>query len=135
MVEIDCGAGRCGVTTSSAVVEIAKAVARAENLEFKGIQAYQGAMQHMDNYEDRKAKLAAAIAQVTEAVDALKAEGLNPELVSGGVPVPIILKVNLEFTMSFSAVATLSWTRIMDGFVTSKVSVSTKVSGKMRCSF
>lgn len=84
LVEIDCGAGRCGVTTSSAVVEIAKAVARAENLEFKGIQAYQGAMQHMDNYEDRKAKLAAAIAQVTEAVDALKAEGLNPELVSGG---------------------------------------------------
>ncbi|WP_199259738.1 3-hydroxy-D-aspartate aldolase BhcC [Paracoccus binzhouensis] len=83
-VEIDCGAGRCGVTTKEAVVEIAKAADAAPNLVFKGIQAYQGAMQHMDSYEDRKAKLDAAIAQVKEAVDALEAEGLKPEFVSGG---------------------------------------------------
>ncbi|REF72663.1 MULTISPECIES: 3-hydroxy-D-aspartate aldolase BhcC [Paracoccus] len=83
-VEIDCGAGRCGVTTKEAVVEIAKAAAAAPNLVFRGIQAYQGAMQHMDSYEDRKAKLDAAIAQVKEAVAALEAEGLPPEFVSGG---------------------------------------------------
>ncbi|KGJ10774.1 DSD1 family PLP-dependent enzyme (plasmid) [Paracoccus versutus] len=83
-VEIDCGAGRCGVTTKEAVVEIAKAADAAPNLVFRGIQAYQGAMQHMDSYEDRKAKLDAAIAQVKEAVAALEAEGLPPEFVSGG---------------------------------------------------
>lgn len=83
-VEIDCGAGRCGVKTTPEVVEIAKAVAAAPNLTFKGIQAYQGAMQHMDSYDDRKAKLDAAIAQVKDAVDALKAEGLDPQFVSGG---------------------------------------------------
>jgi 3-hydroxy-D-aspartate aldolase len=83
-VEIDCGAGRCGVTTAADVVAIATAVAAAPGLKFTGIQAYQGAMQHMDRYEDRKAKLDAAIAQVREAVDALTAAGLAPELVSGG---------------------------------------------------
>jgi 3-hydroxy-D-aspartate aldolase len=83
-VEIDCGAGRCGVTTTPAVVEIAKAVAAAPGLRFLGIQAYQGAMQHMDDYGARKAKLDAAIAQVSDAVEALKKEGLEPELVSGG---------------------------------------------------
>ncbi|UXU75897.1 MULTISPECIES: 3-hydroxy-D-aspartate aldolase BhcC [unclassified Paracoccus (in: a-proteobacteria)] len=83
-VEIDCGAGRCGVKTADAVVEIAQAAAAAPNLTFKGIQAYQGAMQHMDSYADRKAKLDAAIAQVKEAVDALEAVGLKPEFVSGG---------------------------------------------------
>jgi 3-hydroxy-D-aspartate aldolase len=83
-VEIDCGAGRCGVSTTEAVVEIAKAAAAAPNLTFKGLQAYQGAMQHLDRYEDRQAKLDAAIAQVREAVEALKAEGLEPEIVSGG---------------------------------------------------
>ncbi|PHP27652.1 3-hydroxy-D-aspartate aldolase BhcC [Limimaricola cinnabarinus] len=83
-VEIDCGAGRCGVTTTEAVVEIAKAIDAAPGLEFTGLQAYQGAMQHIDSFEERKAKLDAAIAQVTEAVEALKAEGLEPELVSGG---------------------------------------------------
>ncbi|NSY41039.1 3-hydroxy-D-aspartate aldolase BhcC [Leisingera sp. ANG59] len=83
-VEIDCGAGRCGVTTTEAVVEIAKAVNAAENLKFSGIQAYQGAMQHMDSYEDRKAKLDIAIAQVADAVEGLKKEGIECELVSGG---------------------------------------------------
>jgi len=83
-VEIDCGAGRCGVTTAPAVVEIAKAVDAAPNLKFTGIQAYQGAMQHMESFIDRKAKLDAAIAQVKEAVAALEEAGLSPELVSGG---------------------------------------------------
>ena len=83
-VEIDCGAGRCGVTNTAAVIEIAKAVEAAPNLKFTGIQAYQGAMQHMDSYEDRKAKLDVAIAMVKDAVDGLKAEGIDCELVSGG---------------------------------------------------
>ncbi|CAN7680291.1 DSD1 family PLP-dependent enzyme [Pararhizobium sp. LjRoot255] len=83
-VEIDCGAGRCGVTTSSAVVALAKAIDAAAGLKFAGIQAYQGAMQHIDKYEDRKTKLDAAIAQVRDAVEALKSAGLAPEFVSGG---------------------------------------------------
>jgi 3-hydroxy-D-aspartate aldolase len=84
LVEIDCGAGRCGVKTPEEVVAIAQAVAAAKGLKFTGIQAYQGAMQHMDRYEDRKAKLDAAIAQVKGCADALEAAGLKPELVSGG---------------------------------------------------
>ena len=83
-VEIDCGAGRCGVTSTEAVVEIAQAVQAADNLTYKGIQAYQGAMQHMDSYDDRKAKIDAAVAQVSDAVAALKALGIETELVSGG---------------------------------------------------
>lgn len=83
-IEIDCGAGRCGVTTTPAVVEIAKAVVAADNLTYRGIQAYQGAMQHMDSFEDRKAKIDAAIAQVKDAVDTLKAQGIESALVSGG---------------------------------------------------
>tara|TARA_R110002033_G_scaffold23172_1_gene55038 strand:- start:943 stop:2106 length:1164 start_codon:yes stop_codon:yes gene_type:complete len=84
LVEIDCGAGRCGVTTTDAVIEIAKAVQAADGLTFTGIQAYQGAMQHLDSYEARKAKLDIAIAQVKDAVDGLKAEGIECDLVSGG---------------------------------------------------
>lgn len=83
-VEIDCGAGRCGVTTTPDVVAIAQAADGAPNLKFLGIQAYQGAMQHMDSYEDRKAKLDVAIGMVESAVAGLKEVGLEPELVSGG---------------------------------------------------
>lgn len=84
LVEIDCGAGRCGVTTTEAVVAIAKAVHAADNLKFSGIQAYQGAMQHMDSYDDRKAKIDIAVAMVKDAVDTLKAEGLECDIVGGG---------------------------------------------------
>ncbi len=84
LVEIDCGAGRCGVTSTEAVVEIAKAIDAAAGLRFAGLQAYQGAMQHMDNYDDRKAKIDVAVAMVREAVEALKAEGLECDIVGGG---------------------------------------------------
>jgi len=84
LVEIDCGAGRCGVTTTPEVVAIAKAIHAAPGLKFSGIQAYQGAMQHMDSYTDRKAKIDIAVAMVADAVEALKGEGLDCDIVGGG---------------------------------------------------
>ncbi len=83
-VEIDCGAGRCGVTTTPEVVAIAKAIDAAPGLKFAGIQAYQGAMQHLDSYDEREAKIAVAVAQVKDAVDTLKADGLECDIVGGG---------------------------------------------------
>jgi 3-hydroxy-D-aspartate aldolase len=84
LVEIDCGAGRCGVRSASAAVEIAKAIDAAPALKFSGLQAYQGAMQHLESYRDRKAKLDDAIVLVKAVVAALQGVGLKPELVSGG---------------------------------------------------
>ena len=84
LVEIDCGAGRCGVTTTPAVVEIAKAIDAAPGLKFAGLQAYQGAMQHLDSYDERKAKIDVAVAMVKDAVDTLKAEGIDCDIVGGG---------------------------------------------------
>ena len=84
LVEIDCGAGRCGVKTTPEVVALAKAIDAAPGLKFSGIQAYQGAMQHMDSYDDRKAKIDLAVAQVKDAVDTLKADGIACDIVGGG---------------------------------------------------
>ncbi|HUS55010.1 MAG TPA: DSD1 family PLP-dependent enzyme [Thermohalobaculum sp.] len=84
LVEIDCGAGRCGVTSTQDVVNIAKLIDAAEGLKFSGIQAYQGAMQHMESYDDRKAKIDIAVAQVADAVRGLKSQGLECDIVGGG---------------------------------------------------
>lgn len=84
LVEIDCGAGRCGVTTTQDVVAIARAIDEAPGLKFSGIQAYQGAMQHLDKYEDRKAKIDVAVDMVRDAVNGLKAVGLDCDIVGGG---------------------------------------------------
>lgn len=84
LVEIDCGANRCGVGTAAAAIEIAEAIDAAPALNFAGIQAYQGAMQHLCNYQDRKAKLDDALILVKAVVESLTTHGLQPEIVSGG---------------------------------------------------
>jgi len=84
LVEIDCGAGRCGVTTTPETVEIAKAIDAAPGLKYAGIQAHQGARQHLDGYEDRKAKIEVAGAMVRDAVATRKTCGLDCDIVGGG---------------------------------------------------
>ncbi len=83
LVEIDCGAGRCGVQWGEPVVEIAKKIAASDGLTFSGLQAYQGAAQHVHDFEERKGKIDAAVKQVSDTVDMLKAEGLECDIVGG----------------------------------------------------
>ncbi|QFU22719.1 DSD1 family PLP-dependent enzyme [Shewanella eurypsychrophilus] len=84
LVEIDCGAGRCGVSEGQPVVDIAKAIAATPGLKFAGIQAYQGAMQHMENFLERKEKIDIACNMVARTIEMLKAEGLECDIVGGG---------------------------------------------------
>jgi len=84
LVELDCGAGRCGVLTTPEVVDLAVAIDQAAGLKFAGLQAYQGAMQHLYNYADRKAKIDIAVAMVADAVAALADQGLACDIVGGG---------------------------------------------------
>lgn len=84
LVEIDCGAGRCGVTSTQDVVNIARMIDAAEGLKFAGIQAYQGAMQHLDSYEERQSKTQVAIDMVKDAIAGLEANGLKCDIVGGG---------------------------------------------------
>jgi 3-hydroxy-D-aspartate aldolase len=84
LVEIDCGAGRCGVSAGQPVVDIALAITAAQGLKFAGIQAYQGAMQHMQRYDERKEKTGIAIEMVKATLELLSARGLECDIVGGG---------------------------------------------------
>ncbi len=84
LVEIDCGAGRCGVQTTKDVVKIATAIDAADGLKFAGLQAYQGAMQHLEDFNQRKVKIDIAVAMVVDAVASLNAQGLECDIVGGG---------------------------------------------------
>jgi 3-hydroxy-D-aspartate aldolase len=84
LVEIDCGAGRCGVSEPASAVAIAAAIDAAPGLAFSGIQAYQGAMQHISAWAERRAKFDAAADLVRSVIAALKAQNLDPWLITGG---------------------------------------------------
>lgn len=83
LVEIDCGAGRCGVTPGEAAVTLAREIDDAEGLVFSGLQAYQGAAQHVRDYRERKAKIDISLALARDTVERLSNAGLTCDIVGG----------------------------------------------------
>ena len=61
-VEVDVGANRCGVRPGPAVLELARAISGAPGLRLRGLQAYQGAAQHLRKPAERAAAIASAVA-------------------------------------------------------------------------
>ena len=70
-IEIDCGAGRCGVEPGAASVDLAKAIVAAPGLTFRGIQAYHGGAQHVRDFAERKARIETAIGHARDTRDRL----------------------------------------------------------------
>lgn len=83
LVEIDCGAGRCGVAFGQPVVDIAQQVVAAAGLRFAGIQAYQGSAQHVRDHAQRKALIDEAVRQVRETISSLNQAGIDCATVTG----------------------------------------------------
>jgi 3-hydroxy-D-aspartate aldolase len=84
VVEVDVGQGRTGVTTPADAVRLARRIEALPQLRYRGVQAYYGHLQHVPAYADRKAKAASQWARLQTFLDALRAEGLPPEIVTGG---------------------------------------------------
>jgi 3-hydroxy-D-aspartate aldolase len=84
LVELDCGHGRCGVTSDADLVALAQAVQQAPRLRYEGVQAYHGSMQHIPDREQREAVGRAAQARLRQGLAALAEAGLTPGKVSGG---------------------------------------------------
>lgn len=80
-VEIDVGQGRCGVAAPAAG-NLARQLV-AHGLPFAGLQAYQGAAQHLRRLVDRAAAIDHAAAQVRTAQASIAAAGLRVDLVTG----------------------------------------------------
>ena len=83
LVEIDVGAGRCGVAPGPEAVAFAKRIAASSHLRFGGLQAYHGGAQHLRKLDERSASIASAAQQTQSVVDDLKRAGLDCAIVSG----------------------------------------------------
>ena len=83
LVEIDCGAGRCGVAPGQAAVILAQQIAASPGLQFAGLQAYQGNAQHIRDYAAREQAITTAINQTRTTVDSLAVADLNCDIIAG----------------------------------------------------
>src|SRR5262249_10293326 len=83
LVELDVGAGRCGVSTPAEVARLAAAIGRTRSLRFAGLQAYHGSAQHLRAHEDRRRAIASAAGKVSEALEELRRKRIDCGIVSG----------------------------------------------------
>jgi D-serine deaminase-like pyridoxal phosphate-dependent protein len=83
LVEIEVGMERCGIAPGRPAAALARKIADAPGLKFRGLQAYHGRAQHLPTHQERAQAVASAIDAVRETLDALKAENLTCEIVGG----------------------------------------------------
>ncbi|MEM9682411.1 MAG: alanine racemase, partial [Pseudomonadota bacterium] len=82
-VELDIGTRRTGARTPDAAMAVARQVAKSNSLVFAGIHAYAGHLQHIEDYEERKAEADRCARPLADFTAQLDAEGLMPPIVSG----------------------------------------------------
>jgi len=83
LVEVEVGMRRCGIAGGAPAVALARRIAEAPGLRFRGLQAYQGAAQHLQTRAEREHAIAAAADAVRATLAELDRAGLACEFVTG----------------------------------------------------
>ena len=83
LVEIDVGANRCGVAPGQAARDLAQVVAASKHLRFDGLQAYQGAAQHIRSYEERRGAIERAAAAARDTKRMIEEAGIACPRITG----------------------------------------------------
>jgi 3-hydroxy-D-aspartate aldolase len=83
LIEVDVGAGRCGIAPGAPALALARAIDAAPGLAFAGIHAYQGSAQHVRSIADRRAAIAAATEQARMTRELIVGAGIACDIVTG----------------------------------------------------
>lgn len=83
LVEIDVGAGRCGVAPGEPALHLAQVIAASKHLRFDGLQAYQGSAQHLRKHEERRLAIARAAELARQTKTMIEAAGIPCPRVTG----------------------------------------------------
>ena len=84
VIDIDLGMGRTGVASVEQAVAVGAALAAQPSLKLIGVQGYGGHWQHMNGADARTAAVADGIGKLSEAASALRAQGHEITLMTGG---------------------------------------------------
>jgi len=83
-IEVDVGQNRCGLSDPQAVAELAGFLHGATVFHFRGLHAYSGLAQHRRGVPERRAAAQAAAQRAAAARDAILAQGMPCEIITGG---------------------------------------------------
>ncbi|KAG2374341.1 hypothetical protein C9374_010911 [Naegleria lovaniensis] len=84
VVEYNVGQNRCGTNSEEETLKLIKHIENCKHVEFKGLQCYNGANQHIVKYEDRKEAVSRVVEKVKRLLDYLSQHGVIVKYVTGG---------------------------------------------------
>ena len=84
LIDVDVGQHRTGVPPGAAAVALGRHVASQPGLRLRGLQGYEGHLQHVEALAERRAAHAAAMAQLASTAAAFQDAGLPAEIVTTG---------------------------------------------------
>ncbi|SPJ71916.1 probable amino acid aldolase or racemase [Fusarium torulosum] len=83
LIDLDVGLHRTGVKPEGAL-PLAQHIKDLKHLHLIGIQGYEGHLQHLHDFEDRKTQCLASMKTLTDTAQNLKGKGFNIEVVTTG---------------------------------------------------
>jgi len=84
MVDLEVGCGRTGVANPAAAIDLIDRIIASPSLRFSGIQAYDGNVQAIQGYEERRARLSDDLEPLRQVGAELQRRGTPLVIVSGG---------------------------------------------------
>ena len=84
LVDADVGQGRTGVASAEEACDLAMHIADSNWLEFRGVQGYQGRIQMTVPMDERASATRAALDNLLEAAERIRAQGLEVPVLTGG---------------------------------------------------
>jgi D-serine deaminase-like pyridoxal phosphate-dependent protein len=84
LIDIDVGQHRTGSAPGEPAVALGRAVAAMPGLRLRGLQGYEGHVQHIATVEERRAATNAAMSLLSSTAAAFAAAGLSTEIVTTG---------------------------------------------------
>lgn len=84
LIDIDPGIHRTGVASPEAAIDLFREIGSQQSLVYSGVQFYCGREQHIEKYADRRAAIQQKTEYLQTVIEALKAEGGAPAIITGG---------------------------------------------------
>ena len=84
VIDCDTGIGRTGVAGTQTALALAERLKASRHLVFAGVQGYAGTLQHIYDYQARKAAMPDMMSLTGQVVQALRDSGMPAPIVTGG---------------------------------------------------
>ena len=84
LIELDIGMDRCGILPFAPAVELAQRIAETKGVRLAGIMGYEGHLLTAWPAGDKETQIRAAVGQLVETADQIRAAGLPCDIVSSG---------------------------------------------------